>query len=114
DSERLVTGASSSLLESVIRLESLKAEAVVAKEAAEQRLLALQGGELERRSVVSGTVIANNPIINAIRSQLVNLEAELAAAQEQYTDAHPVVVSLTARINELRSELNREIGRLEL
>lgn len=102
------------ILNSITALETLRAEAVVAREAAQERLNALRG-ELSRetRSVVSGNVIASNPVITGIRSQLANLEAELAAAREQYTDAHPRVISLQARIDELRAELNREIARLE-
>ena len=107
-------GETQAILNGITALETLRAEALVAREAATERLNALRG-ELARetRSVVSGNVIASNPVITSIRSQLVSLESELAAAREQYTDAHPRVVGLQARINELRSELNREIARLE-
>lgn len=107
-------GESEAILSGITRLETLKAEALVQRQAAQERLNALRG-ELssETRSVVSSNLIAADPIITGIRSQLANLEAQLAAAREQYTDAHPRVIGLQAQINELRAELNREISRLE-
>ncbi|MHC5879898.1 hypothetical protein ACYT69_13320, partial [Streptococcus pyogenes] len=65
------------------------------------------------RSVVSGSVVANNPLISGFRSQLATLEAQLAAARERYTDRHPTVIGLQAQIAELQRELNTQIARLE-
>jgi len=115
ESESLLGGETKALIDGVVRLETLRAEAQVAREAAQQRLAALQGEmSAPTRSVVSGTVVANDPVISGIRSQLVNLEAQLAAALEQYTERHPRVVGLQAQINELRAEMTREMARLEL
>lgn len=108
------SGETAAVLENIYRLDTLRAEALVAREQTQQRLLSLQGDmEEDRRSVVSGSVVSSNPVISGFRSQLANLEVELAAALEQYTDRHPRVVALQAQINELRSELDREIGRLQ-
>ena len=96
------SGETQVILSGISQLETLRAEALVSREAATERLNAIRG-ELsgETRSVVSGNVIAENPVISGIRSQLANLEAQLAAAREQYTDAHPRVSGLQAQINEL-------------
>lgn len=109
------SGETAAVLQSITTLETRLAEAMVARETATRRLEALQEGALadEKRSTVSGAVVASNPLISAMRSQLVNLEAQLAAALEQYTDRHPTVVSLTAQIAQLRTELNEQIARLE-
>ncbi len=108
------SGETAAVLEGITRLENLRAEATVARQTAQSRLNALQG-ELagERRSIVSSNVVAANPLIGSIRSQLATLEAQLAAAREQYTERHPRVVSLTAQINEYRRELSDQIARLE-
>lgn len=108
------SGETQLILSGITQLETLKAQAQVARETAVQRLQALRG-ELsgDRRSVVTSNVISSNPHISNIRSQLVNLEVQLAAAREQYTDAHPRVVGLQAQISELQAELSREIANLE-
>lgn len=108
------SGETAAVLDGITRLENLRAEATVARQTAQSRLNALQG-ELagERRNVVSGSVVASNPLIGSIRSQLASLEAQLAAAREQYTERHPRVVSLAAQINEYRRELSDQIARLE-
>lgn len=116
EQEKIVapTGETAAVLESLALLEGLRAEALVAREAAEQRLRALQGDFAEvTRDVVSGTVVAADPLISGIRAELANLEAQLAAALEQFTERHPRVLSLQAQIDQLREELSREIARLE-
>jgi len=113
---RIVTpsGETSAVLEGLTRLEGMRAEAYVALETAQRRLDALTGELAEdRRSVVSGTVIASDPLISSIRAQLASLEAQLAAAREQFTDRHPRVVSLQAQVDEYRQELSNQIARLE-
>lgn len=113
-SDHRAIGGSDALLEALIRLESLRAEAWVNKEAAEQRLSALQGALLEdNRSALLSAAVSDNSIITGIRTRLVTLEAELAAAGEQYTERHPTVLSLKAQISELHRELDKEIYRLE-
>ena len=109
------SGETAAVLQSITSLETARAEAMVSRETARKRLEVLQGGALaeETRTAVSGAVVAENPLISGMRSQLVNLEAQLAAAREQYTDRHPTIVSLTAQIAQLRTELNEQIARLE-
>lgn len=108
------TGEVDAVIETLARLEALKAEALVAREEVEQRLRSLQGEfAAVTRDVVSGTVVASDPLISGIRSQLANLEGQLAAALEQFTERHPRVLSLQAQIDQLREELGREIARLE-
>lgn len=109
-----LSGETSSVVDSLTRLESMRAEAYVTQETARSRLDALRG-ELgnEQRPIVSSNVIASNPVVSGIRSQLASLEAQLAAAREQYTDRHPRVITLQAQIDEYRQELNNQIARLE-
>ena len=110
------SGETAAVLDSIRTFETRRAEAMVARETARKRLeVLLQGGELseDKRSAVSAAVVESNPLIASLRSQLVNLEAQLAAAKERYTDRHPTVVSLTAQIEQLRAEMSEQIARLE-
>ena len=70
------SGETAAVLQSITSLETARAEAMVARETARKRLEVLQGGELaeETRTAVSGAVVAANPLISGMRSQLVNLE----------------------------------------
>ena len=108
------SGETSAVLEGITRLEAMRAEAHVARETAQRRLDALLG-ELaeEKRTNVSASVVASDPLISGIRSTLASLEAQLAAAREQYTERHPRVISLKAQIEEYRRELNNQVARLE-
>ncbi len=58
-------------------------------------------------------MIASDPVIAGIRSQLATLESSWRPPGSNTPDAHPRVTGLQAQINELRAELNREISRLE-
>lgn len=108
------SGETQAILETITRLEGLRTEAIIAREAAAQRIASMEG-ELggEARDVLSGAVVAANPVISGIRSQLASLEAQLAAALEVYTERNPRVLSLQAQISQLRDQLNAEIARLE-
>lgn len=102
------------LISSITSLQAMRVDAMVALEMAYQRLN-VRREELaeETRSVTLGSIVASHPIITGIRTRLVNLEVELAAARERYTDAHPRIIELQAEIDQLHVELNREIARLE-
>lgn len=108
------SGETQLILGWISQLETAKAQAQINRDTAIERLNALRGELSEdRRAVVSNSAISSNPLIANIRSRLVDLEVQLAAAREQYTEAHPRVIALQAQIGELQAELNREIARLE-
>lgn len=116
EQERVVTpsGETQATLQTLARLDSLKAEALVNRQAAEERLRALQGDLAPvRRDVLSEAVIENNPVIHGIRQRLVDLEGQRAALLERFTERHPQVLQLDAQIEQLHQELEREIARLQ-
>lgn len=55
---------------------------------------------------------AHSPVIQAFREKLVNLNAELALAKQEFTDANPTVQSLQAQIAETRRQIEQEVGRV--
>src|SRR3990170_8104232 len=56
--------------------------------------------------------IATNPVVGQIRQYLIGLELELANLQQVYTDQHPRVQTLQARVAEARKRLSDEAGKV--
>ena len=80
-------------------LKRLEAENKLALEAARAKLKAPQ-------------IIADTPVIQALRSRLAEQEAEMAGLLKNYTDQHPRVKSLQASITENKTKLQVELARL--
>lgn len=55
-----------------------------------------------------GQSVAPNPVLAQLRSQLAQYQGQLAAAQQQYTDSHPTVISLKQQIADLNKQIARE------
>ena len=63
-------------------------------------------------TLVTSTTLINNPIVQQYRIILSQLETDLAAALEQYTENHPTVLRLRAQIGEVSAKLAEEVDRI--
>ncbi|HEY0393301.1 MAG TPA: polysaccharide biosynthesis tyrosine autokinase [Candidatus Elarobacter sp.] len=55
-----------------------------------------------------GSSIAQNPVLAQLRAQLAQLQVDLAAAEQQYTDSHPAVVALKQKIADIKRQIARQ------
>ncbi|HEX3462426.1 MAG TPA: polysaccharide biosynthesis tyrosine autokinase [Candidatus Elarobacter sp.] len=83
-----------------IQLEKRQADAQVGSLAAQlARMSATTGG---------GQSVSPNPVLASMQSQLAQYQGQLAAAEQQFTDSHPTVISLKQQIADLRKQIARE------
>ena len=54
--------------------------------------------------------INDNGTVQSIRGQIVAKEVELAGLRQKYTDNHPSVISAQQQLNQLQSDLSREVS----
>lgn len=54
--------------------------------------------------------INDNEIVMGLRQQIVNMQVELLALRERYTEEHPAVISAKEKIKSLNSNLSREVS----
>ncbi len=54
--------------------------------------------------------INDNGTVQSIRGQIVAKEVELAGLRQKYTDNHPTVISAQQQLNQLQSDLSREVS----
>lgn len=94
-------------------LETRYAETQLAYDEATRRLAEIRRRlEAEDQTLVSSTTISNNPMINTLRGSIFSLEAELAGLRNQYSDEHPQVLSVKAKIAEAERQLSAEVERM--
>jgi polysaccharide biosynthesis transport protein len=62
----------------------------------------------DRQPAAQGTP---DPLISALRTQLATLEVELSGLRQQFTPAHPAVISDQAKVEEAQRRLSAEIAR---
>ncbi len=65
--------------------------------------------EAQDEEVVSSKTIRDNPVMANFRSRLTELEMELSAALERYTERHPTVISLKAEIEDVTNRMEQEV-----
>ena len=61
----------------------------------------------------NSSLIVNNPLIAALRQQLVSQETKISALKKVYRSEHPEMLAEQANLAELRSRLQTEVGRLQ-
>jgi succinoglycan biosynthesis transport protein ExoP len=92
---------------STFEFELRKAEADIQELLQERR-------EIQRRLAkqqemyTASTVVGENPIVIDLRETLVNLEIEMAGLGKRFTETHPEVIALQAKIEETRRALAAE------
>ncbi|MBO8126469.1 MAG: hypothetical protein H0Z38_04430 [Firmicutes bacterium] len=100
-------------LNQLTKLETMQAETLVSLSELESRQRQVNAQlETVEEKVISSTTIARNPLIQALKTQLNNLEIQLAGALEKYTDEHPTVVSLRAEIEEIKARMKQEAAKV--
>lgn len=94
----------------IARLETSRLETGVALKEAEARLAKIQI-ELGRQSqdIRSSTTLTSNPVVEQFSLKLANLEVELAAALEKYTEKHPAVLALRTQIDQTKKRMGEEM-----
>ncbi len=76
------------------------------------RIGALRGQLKKLSGTKADQALAENPIAQRLRADLVALEVQLATAQSTYTVEHPAIITLNKRIKVLKDALEREINRV--
>ncbi|NLV92377.1 MAG: hypothetical protein GX030_08300 [Firmicutes bacterium] len=100
----------STILARLSQLQAQKAEAEVGVGEAQVRLKQLRERlSDEQREIITSTTISVNPLVQQFRSRLAQLETELAAALETYTEKHPSVVALRSKIDSTKAQMESEV-----
>lgn len=63
-------------------------------------------------TLIASTTLVNSPIVQQHRVRLSELETDLVAALEQYTENNPTVVALRTQINHISAKLAEEVERV--
>jgi uncharacterized protein involved in exopolysaccharide biosynthesis len=76
-------------------------------------------GEIRRASqqpeiLESSPLVINNPVIQRLKGQLVELEVQRSKLLKTYRDKHPEVVKIQSQIDEVSLKIRQEVGRLVL
>src|SRR5690606_5780038 len=99
--------------ERITQLESQYAATQLAYEETLRRLDEVRTRlEAEDPTLVSSTTISNNPMVTTYRSALFQLETELAGLLNQYSEQHPQVQTVRAKIAEVERQLSNEVERI--
>jgi succinoglycan biosynthesis transport protein ExoP len=76
-------------------------------------------GELKRAStqpelLESSPMVINNPLVQKLKGQLVELEVQRSKLLKTYREKHPEVVKIQSQIDEIQQKIREEVGRLSL
>lgn len=76
-------------------------------------------GELRRASqqpevLESSPLVINNPLVQRLKGQLVELEVQRSKLLKTYREKHPEVVKIQSQIDEISQKIREEVGRLGL
>ncbi len=63
----------------------------------------------ENREIITTKTITDNPVVQNSESRLADLELELAGLREIYTEKHPQVIELKARIENVKERLRNTV-----
>ncbi|RKX70824.1 hypothetical protein DRP53_03740, partial [candidate division WOR-3 bacterium] len=108
--------AANQLIAEIAKLEASRAEAVVSKKEAEARLANLKA-ELEEkdrtfgryRLAASSPGLSNNPLIQALKDRLIDLEVKKASLLRDYTEEHPDVKRINDEIGRTKNEISSAV-----
>ena len=88
-------------------LNTMRAENKVTIITAQARL-----ASLDRQMKTSGTVMADNPIINGYKQKIVDLETKRVEYEAKFTPDHPFLKSVLSEIQQVRVAMDREIEKV--
>jgi polysaccharide biosynthesis transport protein len=80
----------------------------------ETRLVELRKGLNQPGLLESSPVVINNPVIQRLKGQLVELEVQKSKLLKTYKDKHPEVLRVQSQIDEVNQKLQEEMSRLVL
>jgi len=101
-----ITTQTTSLVNSASAIDAKINAVQLDKQQADAQISSLSG-QLAHTSATTGggSSTAQNPVIPQLRAQLAQLQIDLGAAQQQYTDSHPTVINLKTRIADIQKQL---------
>ncbi|MFP4350452.1 MAG: GumC family protein [Thermodesulfobacteriota bacterium] len=83
----------------------------------ESKMKELKRISRQKGSMIDGRLLINNPLINELYSQVLNLEVESNRLSQVYKSKHPKMAQIQNRVEQTRGklndELNKEIDNLE-
>ena len=90
-------------------LDKTRAELAAANARLDETRIQLTG---QQETVIAAQVVATNPVVEQLRSELVRLELALAGELQHKREAHPDVERLRAQIEQNEKRLRSEIERI--
>jgi|GEM_PF-1706217 len=66
----------------------------------------------QQEMIITSTDITTNPIINALKLKLIDLEIRLTELRSKYTDDNPLVISAKEEIGQVKEKLNMEVAKI--
>jgi len=80
----------------------------------EARLTELRKSSQQPEVLESSPMVINNPLIQRLKGQLVELEVQKSKLLKTYREKHPEVLKTQSQIDETQQKIREEIGRLGL
>jgi polysaccharide biosynthesis transport protein len=78
----------------------------------ETRLTELRKAGNQREAMEASAVVINNPLIQRLKGQLVELEVQRSKLLKTYREKHPEVVKIQSQVDEITQKISEEITRL--
>jgi uncharacterized protein involved in exopolysaccharide biosynthesis len=100
-------------VQQVADLERERSTTQIALKDAQARLREVQRQIVAQTSQPLEELPAHSPVIQTWREKLVSLNADLALAQQEFTDENPTVQRLEAEIAETRRQIEMEVARVQ-
>jgi uncharacterized protein involved in exopolysaccharide biosynthesis len=80
----------------------------------EARLAELKKTSDQAAALESSATVINNPLVQRLKGQLVELEVQRSKLVKTYKDKHPEVIKVTSQIDEISQKIREEVSRLVL
>ena len=80
----------------------------------EARLAELKKTSDQTAAIEASATVINNPLIQRLKGQLVELEVQRSKLLKTYKDKHPEVIKVASQIDEISQKIREEVGRLVL
>jgi uncharacterized protein involved in exopolysaccharide biosynthesis len=78
----------------------------------ETRISEIRKGAQNPEALESSPLVINNPLIQRLKGQLVELEVQRSKLLKTYRDKHPEVLKIQSQIDEITQKIREEVGRL--
>jgi polysaccharide biosynthesis transport protein len=80
----------------------------------ETRVAELKRASSQPEMLESSPLVINNPLVQKLKGQLVELEVQKSKLLKTYREKHPEVVKIQSQIDEIQQKIREEVGRLGL